>query len=231
MSLAIGMTGKDGMVLAADSRGTIGDPRGLTAMNDTMQKLFQLNSRSGCAVFGSAEMGLAALSSFRGWGVESGTDFEDLTVEKIADEFSNVACQSYARWFPNIPPPNRPDLGMIIGGLDAQAQPAVYVLFNQFEFTPMPSPSGFHFGGVVNYAIYLAHRFYDREMSVSNLARLAEYLIFETSTQDPKVGGPIDIATIDAVNGYRELEESEVADIRDRNKALSADLCKAFMGA
>jgi Resolvase, N terminal domain len=42
MTLILGLRGKDGVVLAADSRGTIGDPRGLTAIDDTQTKLFQL---------------------------------------------------------------------------------------------------------------------------------------------------------------------------------------------
>jgi len=43
MTLVTCFRGKDGVVLAADSRGTIGDPRGLTAINDTQQKLLSLN--------------------------------------------------------------------------------------------------------------------------------------------------------------------------------------------
>ncbi len=227
MSLAIAMTGTGGVVLAADSRGTIGDPRGLTAMNDTMQKLFQLGPRAGCAVFGSAEMGLALLTSFRGWAIESGTDLGGLPVEQVAQQFSNVARQSYATWFPNMP--SRPDLGMVIGGLDASDAPAIYMMLNQLDFVPLPSPSGFHFGGVVNYAVYLAHRFYRRGMSIANLTRLAEYLIYETSTQDPKVGGEIDIATISASEGYRELTREEVNHLRGDNDALSVQLRNSFV--
>jgi hypothetical protein len=34
------------MVLAADSRGTFGDPRGVTAQNDAMQKVCLLSARN-----------------------------------------------------------------------------------------------------------------------------------------------------------------------------------------
>jgi 20S proteasome alpha/beta subunit len=47
---------------------------------------------------------------------------------------------------------------------------------------------------------------------------LAEYIISETGTQDPKVGGPIGIALITADDGYRELDESEVADVHQKNQ-------------
>ena len=226
MSLAIGLTGRDGVVLAADSRGTVGDPRGLTAINDTMQKLFQLNKVVGCCTFGSAEMGLAVLTDFR--GEVSNADVDDLYVESIVQSFSRVARQSYAAWFSNTPPNERPGLGIIIGGLNEAGEPKVYFMGHTYEFAPMPAPAGFHFGGVVNYAIYLAHRFYDRKISISDLRRLAEYLIYETSTQDPKVGGPIDIATIAEDGTYYELSGEEGKALRDANETLSAQLQDFF---
>lgn len=57
MTLVVCFKGKDGLVLAADSRGTIGDPRGLTAINDSMIKLFQLSKFVGILIYGQAELG------------------------------------------------------------------------------------------------------------------------------------------------------------------------------
>jgi hypothetical protein len=37
-TLLVALKGKDGLVLAPDSRGTFGDPRGVTAKNDIQQK-------------------------------------------------------------------------------------------------------------------------------------------------------------------------------------------------
>jgi hypothetical protein len=50
--------------------------------------------------------------------------------------------------------------------------------------------------GVPQYAIYLSHRYYDPNISSDKAAALAEYLISETASQDPKVGGPIKIAKV-----------------------------------
>jgi len=41
MTLTVCIEGSDGMVLASDSRGTFGDPRGLTAQNDTIKKIIR----------------------------------------------------------------------------------------------------------------------------------------------------------------------------------------------
>jgi ATP-dependent protease HslVU (ClpYQ) peptidase subunit len=50
----------DAIVVAADSRGTIGDPRGLTAVNDTQQKIFQFGSCA-VAISGAAELAQALM--------------------------------------------------------------------------------------------------------------------------------------------------------------------------
>ena len=78
--------------------------------------------------------------------------------------------------------------------------------------------------GVPQYAVYLWNRYYDPKMSKSDAAALVEYLIFETATQDPKVGGPINIAEITSDNGYRELSEKEVDNIRKANDSQSLKL-------
>ena len=56
MTLIAALEGQDGLVLAPDSRGTIGDPRALTAINDTHKKIFQLSEFCGIATSGSAEL-------------------------------------------------------------------------------------------------------------------------------------------------------------------------------
>jgi|SRR6187200_1095589 20S proteasome alpha/beta subunit len=40
MTLTLCLQGKDGIVVAADSRGTFGDPRHITAQNDTIKKVY-----------------------------------------------------------------------------------------------------------------------------------------------------------------------------------------------
>ena len=52
MALVVCFRGKDGLIFAADSRGTIGDPRGLTAITDSMLKMFQLSQYVGIVAYG-----------------------------------------------------------------------------------------------------------------------------------------------------------------------------------
>src|SRR4030067_3619876 len=57
MTLTVCLEGSDGMVLASDSRGTFGDPRGLTAQNDTIRMLYPLAKHVGVLLSGANEMG------------------------------------------------------------------------------------------------------------------------------------------------------------------------------
>ena len=64
MSLLVCLRGTDGLVLATDSRGTFGDPRGVTAQNDQIKKLYLANERVGILVAGAGDLGSTVVSGF-----------------------------------------------------------------------------------------------------------------------------------------------------------------------
>ena len=53
-------------------------------------------------------------------------------------------------------------------------------------------------------------------------------MIAETATQDPKVGGPIKIASITEADGFRELDAAEVLEITKLNDDQNAKLRNFF---
>jgi 20S proteasome alpha/beta subunit len=75
------------------------------------------------------------------------------------------------------------------------------------------------------------HRFYDPDMEVSNLIKLAAFMINETATQDPKVGGPLQICTITEREGVRRLTRSEVEETSRRNDEKIRDIKSFFFEA
>ena len=77
--------------------------------------------------------------------------------------------------------------------------------------------------GVPQYATYLLHRLYDRGMGLQSLKALAAYLISETASQDPKVGGPIKMAQITADAGYVELQRVPIQDWSERTWSRVSD--------
>ena len=75
MTLALAIVAVDGIAVAADSRGTIGDPRGLTAVNDTQQKLFKFGN-CGLVMAGASEMGQAVIDEVGKRDLNDPTDID-----------------------------------------------------------------------------------------------------------------------------------------------------------
>lgn len=230
MTLVLAMHTADGIVLAADSRGTIGDPRGLTAMNDAQQKLSRLTDRVAVCNAGSAEVANSLLDGLD--GPLAGTDGY---VDEVLAAVIQKCKAEHATWFGGLPATDRPQVSLVIAGYrkvsDAGLVPMIYMLNSQQDFAPLlfgdAAPA---MVGVPQYAVYLAHRYYDRSMNRDNGARLAEFLISETATQDPKVGGPIRIAIITPEDGYDELSREQVEALHERNVEQSARVRQFFFG-
>lgn len=226
MSLVIAMKAVDGIVMAADTRGTIGDPRGLTAINDNYQKIFSLG-HCGIGFAGTAEMGNTLLDELHKKGLDNFKDI-DSALGAIHPEVTNC----FNVWFQSIPPANRTPVLIILAGYrysNGQEPEALqYVLGSQNNFAPQLSGDRCMIG-VPQYAVYLFHRYYDEAITLDRAKALAEYLIAETASQDPKVGGPIRIAEVKPGMPYRELDEDEVAKVHHDNEELNKGLRQFFL--
>lgn len=228
MTLILSLQGKDGMVLAADSRGTIGDPRGLTAINDSYTKLFKLSDHCGITVAGASELAATLVDELR----TSLAQGNHVYADAILRETRKLMRVRYDDWFSKFKIDERPGVHVIITGYHKIKQnnllPRTYLLASPLDFAPQLSPNGNMMAGVPQYATYLMHRLYNPAMGVANLTRLAAYLISETATQDPKVGGPIRIASITEEAGFRELDTPEVLEIIKLNEEQNTKLRNFF---
>jgi 20S proteasome alpha/beta subunit len=223
MSLAIAIEAADGIVLAADSRATFGDPRGMTAANDTVQKIYKLSPRTALAMVGQAEIGasliqyiIAALAAQPGANVNT-----------AAEAIRTTGNQYFGQWFG---PPQfmmgpmgpvaipRPDVWLLLVGHDAGGQAKILSLGSTppFNFAPNLSTMGFAALGVIPLAVYLLNRLYRRGIDLETAKDLAAYCILETATQDAKVGGPIRLAVARSDQDTIILAESDVAQILPR---------------
>ena len=223
MSLAVAIESADGIVLAADSRATFGDPRGMTAVNDTVQKIFNPSSRTALAMVGAAEIGASIMQII-------GTQLApqpDADVDVVADIIRNIGTEYFSQWFG---PPQfvmgpaggafspRPDVVFVLAGYDASGQAKILSLQSTlpFSFAPNLSTTGFAAAGVVPLAIYLLNRFYRRGLALEIAEDLAAYCILETASQDGKVGGPIKAAVATRGQATRLLTDNEVSELLDR---------------
>lgn len=226
MTLIAALHGRDGLVMAADSRGTFGDPRGLTAINDSQSKLFQLTKFVGVAIAGTAELANQLLASYL--QQQHAASY----VDDVLAEFRNFVRAKYQDWFERFPLENRPFVHFLIAGMTSERgnQGKIFLLGSNMDFAPQYTPQGFMLSGIPQYAIYLLHRLYSPGMSRKHLIALAAYVIAETATQDPKVGGPIRIAEIIPGEGYSAVDQDTINDVLKRNEEQNQRLRDFFFG-
>ena len=225
------------MVLACDSRGTFGDPRGATAQNDTMRKLFHTSKYSGIMLSGIAPLGsqlmTEVITKVKAGKLEGVTPVMDTAIATFRAR--------YDEWFPNflpqqiqgVPAPVRPALHALTAGYDVdQSGNAVdqkmYSTVSELNFAPMLHDYGFCVEGVGQYALYLLNRLYEPKSKVSELQALAAYVITETASQDGKVGGPIQMMTITPPGGCAPLSPKKIAKVIEVNHQRAGFLKYTF---
>lgn len=231
MSLLVCLLGADGLVLATDSRGTFGDPRGVTAQNDLIKKLYLVNERVGIMVAGAGDLGSTVVAGFL-----ARSDIASLGVTELTMALHRYVRKQFGLWFPlfSIKPtggdtrPARPDLNFIVCGYEVNEEPSIYRMSSSLDFAPMLHNYGFGIDGVAQYALYLLNRLYDRRAIIEDLQYLAAYVITETASQDGKVGGPVQIATIGAGKAAL-LSGGTVEKIVEENKSRSLVLKQSFL--
>jgi 20S proteasome alpha/beta subunit len=238
VTLLVALRGQDGLVLAADSRGTFGDPSGTTAQNDSMKKAHILAPHVAALAAGSGEVAsLLILEATKTVGAMDG-------VTPVMEHLRDTARTKYNEWFPTVaaiqPPallmtgqaPSRPGLSFLVAGYEIAdggvSDPKVYQLISQNDFAPMLHDYGFAVAGVPQYALYLLNRLYEPDRSVEELTSLAVYVITETASQDGKVGGPVKVVTVRVDDGCEALNEAAVVGVLDGNSVRSQSLRDSF---
>jgi 20S proteasome alpha/beta subunit len=239
MTLLVALKGADGLVLAADSRGTFGDPRGVTAQNDAQQKAHIVSQHAAVLIAGVGEVGSLIIRETQGEIKSQGID----GVTGVMNLLRNKVRTRYQEWFPSVAAivpvaqaqsgqvATRPELAFVMAGYDLEStapQPAIYQLASQFDFMPMLNNYGFAVAGVASYGLYLLNRLYQADRSVEELAALAVYAITETASQDGKVGGPVQVITIKPAEGAVALTQPDVQRIQEQNEQRSKALRDSF---
>jgi 20S proteasome alpha/beta subunit len=241
MTLLVALRGLDGLVLAADSRGTFGDPSQTTAQNDSMQKAHVLSKHAAILAAGASEVGALLIAEAQ--AVIAAQKIDGAT--NVMEAVRQTARAKYNEWFPTVPPIQPPQLAMaggvatrpgvqfIVAGyeLDESGAPgatATYQIGSWTDFAPSLHDYGFAVAGVAQYALYLLNRLYQPDRSVEELTALAVYVITETASQDGKVGGPVKVITCTADTGCVALDDAVVVKIAAGNEERSASLRDSF---
>jgi predicted proteasome-type protease len=235
MTLLVALRGRDGIVVASDSRGTFGDPRGVTAQNDAQKKLYRASKYAAILTAGSGELGATIMA-------EALTLIQENDgISVVLEKTRNLVKERYANWFrgfsiqinPSQPnSPVRPDLTLMVAGYDiitgSPPDQKIFQLVSMLDFAPMLHNYGFALAGVAQYGLYLLNRLYQPDSTIDQLKALAAYVITETASQDGKVGGPVQMATITPTDGCRELGAPVILQIVATNEQKNTVLKDSF---
>ena len=229
MTLVVALEARDGIVLAGDNRGTFGDPRGFMAVSDVRKKIFALSRYCGVGIAGPPDLASNLLKNMEEKLKSQNLVYADDITLFLRDSFR----AQYNDWFQQFRIPERPLMGAVIAGYEQSFSgddliPRLYTISSEHDFATMLCDQGFCLLGLPLFPTYLVNRFYDREASGEQIAALAEFLISETGTQDPKVGGPITMAVILPEQGFKELESREIAAIHSMNEQQMLRLKQYF---
>jgi 20S proteasome alpha/beta subunit len=239
MTLTVCLKGKDGMVLASDSRGTFGDPRRVTAQNDNMKKLYAVSKYVGVLLSGSGELGAMIMEGIpeklKSDNVEGETPVMNYLRKHLMKQYGDWFKGFLIRPVPNSPAPPRPTLSVTAGGyeVDGEGIPTlqkIYSLNCHNNFAPLLHDYGFSLNGVAQYALYLLNRLYTHGSHVENLLALGAYVITETASQDGKVGGPVQMIKILPDRGCVILNSEDMNKILKTNTDRSEKLKVLFFG-
>lgn len=218
MTLVVALQARDGIVLAGDNRGTFGDPRGFMAVSDVRKKIFRLTEYCGVGIAGPPDLASNLLKNIEDRLQSQNAVYADDVTLFLRDSFR----AHYNDWFQQIRIPERPLMGAVIAGYEKSFSgddlvPRLYTISSEHDFATMLCDQGFCLLGLPLFPTYLVNRLYDMNAPKEQVVALAEYIISETGTQDPKVGGPIGIAIVSKDEPYRQLDEDEVAEVHKGN--------------
>jgi len=228
MTLAISLISNEGIALVSDSRATVGDPRGLTTSNDTVQKIFQLSKNIGLAVAGAGDIGATIVDNIE----KKISDTQDINT--ATKNICKALKENFRQWFPKPVATEKgyvrdwPPLLFIVCGYSIDNKPYSYILASANYFAPQKSTMGFHTIGVIPLAVYLLNRLYKKDSPLQTTIELGAYCILETASQDGKVGGPLQAAIIEPSKGFKFLTNEKINNIISKVKQHRKNLQDSF---
>lgn len=220
MTLIVGLIAKDGIVITSDSRMTSGDATvSVTQSNDTVRKIFKITDHCAIGISGSGEIGVTLIESFQEEINKQNNQL--LTVEDLVERFRSHCCEKYESWFRRLPVESEriPDFNVLVCGYAKLVNgnlenPKIIKMRSYTQFAPMTTTTGFATLGIPTIANYLLNRLYRRnEITLEQALSLASFCVIETESQDGRVGGNLQAATLSDKKIFEEVGEKGINDL------------------
>lgn len=208
MTLTICIIARDGVVLASDSRAS-----SFLTSNDTVKKVFKLDENNAVGIAGDGALAMHFFDI-----ISSSLNFRN-GISTLAEQLRSFGKEKFNEFFSHQDPKDRPSLSIILAGYThntVSGKPEIYVLNSNDNFVPRKSPIGFECIGIPIIANYLLNRLYEPDVTTQHAAEMAAFCIKETSSQDNRVGGPIQISTFSNTKQYAELSREDIDKIEKK---------------
>ncbi len=232
MTLAFALRGSNGLVIGADSR--VSGPKGTS---DTSTKFLQVNREVGVLTYGLADVGYTAINrlvdevnKYGNFSIDEKRIVHFSEIEKKAEEIFKDVYESKLKEIEEenkkakekgLPEVSLDDInlitGFILGGYDAnETNQFKIVHWNSPDFTPERRSD--IIAAQWHISQFLSNHFYYSEMDVEQLKRLAVFMLIETETISPSVGGRLKLATVTLEEGFQQLNEFQIQKIIRENQ-------------
>lgn len=205
MTLTICIIAKDGIVLASDSRAS-----SFLTSNDTVKKIFKLDNHNAVGIAGDGPLAMHFFDT-----ISDNLNFRN-GISTLAEQMRSLGKERFDNFFSHLLPEKRPSLSILLAGYMLNKKPEIYTQNSTDNFVPRKSPTGFECIGIPIIANYLLNRLYDPEITIKHAAELATFCIKETSSQDNRVGGPIQLASLSHSKQYAEFSRDEINKIENK---------------
>jgi hypothetical protein len=217
----------DGIVMAADSRVTVGYTlRGPDTKDDSI-KFIQLNCDLGVMTYGIFDIGTAGLkalkSEIRTEEETNSDNSKDFSMAEIIDKGKGIFTKAGNDWMRENPNITRRegDVGFIIGGLDRQKMSFKAYNFVSPEFIPQEITGNFFLAGQWHIARFLLTKLDGKKtITIDTLKNLTAVSMIATTAVDDTVGGPLRLATITKPKGFQWVSDEEMEGILDFNRSF-----------
>jgi hypothetical protein len=232
MSIAIGLCGKDSIVLATDSRMTSFTPDKIERIaTDGTKKLWAIGNKFAIAGLGNIAGNEARIiEEFKRQIDASKIDRADIF--DITAMFTEYMKKDWDKWMPNI----RLDVLMssnynqeyVLVGYEKDNIPQILRVYwdvTQQVFLPRQKTTLYHISGVIYVAEYWMEIFKDYlpTLNCGQLKKLAAFLINESSKILPEIGGKIQMVTINPDEGISFIDDAELEDINKQVKGMASN--------
>jgi len=236
LSLTMFLKATEGIVMAADSRVTVGYTLDGPDTRDESIKFIQLNGDAGVMTYGIFDIGTTGLKALK---EEVGS--KDFSMAEIIDKGKDVFTGVSNDWTRENSGVVRRDgdVGFIVGGLDRESVRPIGVdsyrdsermsfeayNFVSPEFIPQKIIGNFFLAGQWHIARFLLTKLDSKKaVAIDTLKNLAAVSMMATMTVDDTVGGPLRLATITESRGFQWVNDEEMKGILNFNSAF----CKFF---